>query len=394
MATFDRPAVPCSYDNFNSCGTSHAAQLPAAAELRRAFDEKDASYDGVFFVAVRTTGIFCKPSCSARPLAKNVEFYATAGEALFAGYRPCKRCRPLDAGGAHPKWAEGLLTEIAADPAARIGDGDLRRRGLAPATVRRYFLRRFGVTFGVCTVDSEGPWSDSGPASHSMVWPPTMGTTRLAVFGRRSGNFSAGRQATAERPISFVWRGSKAPSARSSPGRRRPGICLLEFTTRRMLEAQLSTLRRRFGVPLAPGDNKHLAALRSELAGYFAGMLRSFSVPIVMPGTPFQENVWNGLRQIPYGAKWSYERLAAAVGRPGAARAVGRANGLNRIAILVPCHRVVMKDGRPLRLRRRPVAESADCSTSKPPPSPVVIMPRKTMSWVEATQCRVGSCWR
>src|SRR6266566_2333132 len=107
-----------------------AVRLPPAAEMQKAFDAKDASYDGVFFVAVRTTGIFCKPSCPARPLAKNVEFYATAGDALFAGYRPCKRCRPLDAGGGHPAWADALLADIAADPAGRITDGGLRRRGL------------------------------------------------------------------------------------------------------------------------------------------------------------------------------------------------------------------------------------------------------------------------
>ena len=98
--------------------------------MERAFLDSDASYDGVFFTAVRTTGIFCRPVCPARaPLPKNVEFYATPREALLAGYRPCKRCRPLGV-EAHPSWARRLLQEVEGLAAPRITDGDLRRRGL------------------------------------------------------------------------------------------------------------------------------------------------------------------------------------------------------------------------------------------------------------------------
>jgi len=323
-------------------------RLPSAAEMQRALDAKDHSYDGVFFVAVRTTGIFCKPSCPARPLAKNVEFYATAGDALFAGYRPCKRCRPIDAGGGHPPWAESLLADIAGEPAARITDGDLRRRGLAPATVRRYFLRRFGVTFqGFCRAHRLG-----GALERLRTGEPLNGVAAGNGYDSFSGFRAAfgqffGRPPGHSRSADFVrlaW--VESPLGPLVAGATAEGVCLLEFTNRRMLEAQLRTLGRQFGLALAPGDNEHLAALRHELVAYFAGTLRSFKVPVVTPGTPFQERVWAGLRQIPYGTTWSYDQLAATVGRPGAARAVGRANGQNRVAILLPCHRVVMKDGR------------------------------------------------
>ena len=123
------------------------------------------------------------------------------------------------------------------------------------------------------------------------------------------------------------------------------GVCLLEFTDRGMLEAEFAAVRRVFNVPLVPGSNDHLARLQVELAGYFGGSVRSFTVPLVYPGSPFQRRVWEELLAVPYGERRSYEQIALAVGKPRAARAVGRANGLNRIAILIPCHRLVNKNG-------------------------------------------------
>jgi len=129
-------------------------------------------------------------------------------------------------------------------------------------------------------------------------------------------------------------------------GARGEGICLLEYTDRRKLETQVDTLQRRFDAEAVPGESPHFAQLRAELAGYFAGRLRQFSVPLVAPGTPFQERVWAELLRIPYGETRSYEELARIAGAPGAQRAVGHANGLNRIAIVIPCHRVVNKNGK------------------------------------------------
>ena len=125
------------------------------------------------------------------------------------------------------------------------------------------------------------------------------------------------------------------------------GICLLEFSDRRMLEAQLKTLARRLRRPLVPGEHLYLETLRSELDEYFAGKRKNFEVPLNAPGTPFQERVWTELLKIPFGEVRSYEQIAVRVGSPKAVRAVGRANGMNRIAIVIPCHRVVGKDGTP-----------------------------------------------
>jgi AraC family transcriptional regulator of adaptative response/methylated-DNA-[protein]-cysteine methyltransferase len=124
------------------------------------------------------------------------------------------------------------------------------------------------------------------------------------------------------------------------------GVCLLEFSDYERLASQLAMLRRHFDGPIVAAAHAHLEALRAQLDEYFAGRRCEFTVPLVYPGTPFQVRAWNALRTIPYGVTWSYERLATAVGSPGAFRAVGHANGQNRIAIVIPCHRVINKDGK------------------------------------------------
>jgi AraC family transcriptional regulator of adaptative response/methylated-DNA-[protein]-cysteine methyltransferase len=124
------------------------------------------------------------------------------------------------------------------------------------------------------------------------------------------------------------------------------GVCLLEFTDQRALEAQIASVRRRVGEAVEQASHPHLDALREQLAGYFAGARRDFDLPLVYPGTDFQVRVWNALLGIPYGETRSYEDVARAVGDLGSVRAVGTANGANRIAIVIPCHRVVNKGGR------------------------------------------------
>jgi AraC family transcriptional regulator of adaptative response/methylated-DNA-[protein]-cysteine methyltransferase len=129
-------------------------------------------------------------------------------------------------------------------------------------------------------------------------------------------------------------------------GARGDGLCLFEFSDPRRLAPQIEMVRRRFECPVVPGESPHLDRLRAELREYFAGTRRQFSVPLIAPGTPFQERVWARLLEIPYGTTISYEELAHAVGAPRGQRAVGHANGTNRLAILIPCHRVVNKSGK------------------------------------------------
>ncbi|MDA1183037.1 MAG: methylated-DNA--[protein]-cysteine S-methyltransferase [Acidobacteria bacterium] len=323
--------------------------LPTKQEMRRAFLSGDATYDGVFFTGVKTTGIFCRPSCTARkPRPENVEFFATPREAAFSGYRPCKRCRPLDTDGRPPAWVGRLLARVDADPASRIRAAELRAEGIDPARARRYFLKHFGMTF-----QAYGRAKRLADAFHQIKGGATVSDAASdGGFESESGFRSAFARAFGTSPgeahdgdtVSLDWIAS--PVGPLIAGATTAGVCLLEFTDRRMLEAQLSTLGRRLGMPLIPGRNRWLERLRVQLGEYFDGAREAFDLPLVIRGTVFQERVWNALLTIPYGETWSYRDLARCIGNPAATRAVGTANGMNRIAIVIPCHRVVNADGR------------------------------------------------
>src|ERR671918_807032 len=111
--------------------------LPAVPEMEAAYQSRDGSYDGVFYLGVRTTGIFCRPSCSARkPLPRNVGYFCSVKDAMFAGFRPCKRCRPLEVPGSHPDWVASLLGRLEREPERRIRDQDLRAAGVEPDRAR------------------------------------------------------------------------------------------------------------------------------------------------------------------------------------------------------------------------------------------------------------------
>jgi AraC family transcriptional regulator of adaptative response/methylated-DNA-[protein]-cysteine methyltransferase len=130
--------------------------LPSIKEMQQAYLHKDASYDGIFFLGVRTTGIFCRPSCPARrPLPENVNFFSSVREALFAGYRACKRCRPLDTNGRPPEWVSRVLARADAEQEQRIKDSELRDLGVDPFRVRRYFQKHYGMTFRRIAVRDE-----------------------------------------------------------------------------------------------------------------------------------------------------------------------------------------------------------------------------------------------
>jgi O-6-methylguanine DNA methyltransferase len=213
-----------------------------STEMERAFYAADPAWDGRFVAAVRTTGIFCRPSCRVRkPLPRNVEYLPDAATARDAGYRACLRCQPESA-----------------------------------------------TAVKLRTIDTP-------------IGPMLAGATADAVV-------------------------------------------LCDFAERPMIAAQLASVRRRIG-PTTEGNSPLLDRLADELTEYFAGTRREFDVPIDMPGSEFQERVWAELRRIPYGTTISYRELAQRVDAGGAYRAVGRANGSNRVPIIVPCHRVIAAGG-------------------------------------------------
>jgi AraC family transcriptional regulator of adaptative response/methylated-DNA-[protein]-cysteine methyltransferase len=324
--------------------------LPPASEMYEALVNRDAAYEGVFYLGVRTTGIFCRPSCPARkPKRENVEFFASTRAALRAGYRPCRRCTPMRAAGAEPGWIAGLIEAVEADPARRWTDADLRAAGLDPARVRRWFkrhhemtfhayqrARRLGLALGQIRNgdDIMGTAYDHGYESLSGFRDAFAG-----LFGEPPGKTrkrGVGAHVVVTRILS--------PLGPLVAGATDEGLCMLEFAEPSS-EAQVGRIRRYLGGTVTPGSNEHIAKVEGELQRYFAGELEAFTVPLLTDGTEFQERVWAALREIPYGETRSYEEIAQAIGNPKAVRAVGSANGANRIPIVIPCHRVVRADG-------------------------------------------------
>ncbi len=323
--------------------------LPDDDTLYRALVDRDSRFDGLFVAGVKTTGIFCRPTCRARkPKAGNVEFFATPRDALLHGYRPCKLCRPMGLPGEAPDWLQPLLDDVAAHPERRLTDRALRDRGLEPHRVRRWFQKHHGMTFhAYCRALRIGQafgrireGRDVGPTAFGSGYDSLSGFTES--FKKTTG-FPP--QESRNRRIVRVTR-FPTPLGPMLAGATEDGVCLLEFADRRMLETQLARLRRLLGAEILPGQSGHLSALGEQLAEYFAGTRRTFDLPLVTPGTPFQRSVWESLRSIPYGETRSYQRQAEILGRPSAVRAVARANGDNRIAIVIPCHRVVGKNGK------------------------------------------------
>jgi AraC family transcriptional regulator of adaptative response/methylated-DNA-[protein]-cysteine methyltransferase len=316
--------------------------------MEKAYQQSDQSYDGVFFLGVRTTGIFCRPSCGARkPLPKNVQYFATPREALFAGYRPCKRCEPMAAIGRPPSWVVKLLAEIEKDPDRRWTDNDIRAAGIDPVRARRFFQKNHGMTFQAYCRSRRLGKALGQIRNGSRLDDVALGygydshSGFREAFSRNFGN-PPGKARTTEQ-INVTW--IESPLGPLIAGATETTLVLLEFTERRMLDAQFTALRRHFRRPIVPGDNGILSDVRTQLGAYFAGNLKKFTVPVEYPGSEFQREVWAELMNIPYGKTLAYQELARKIGAPNAQRAVGHTNGLNRIAIIIPCHRVINKNG-------------------------------------------------
>lgn len=323
--------------------------LPPREEMLEAFLSRDSAYDGLFVTAVTTTGIFCRPTCTARkPRPENVEFFPACRDALLAGYRPCMRCRPMEPAGQAPGWVAALLADVESDPTRRWTDGDLWDRDLNPDRVRRWFQKHHGMTFHAYQRARrlglalgrirQGDEVTAAAFDHGYDSLSGFHEAFHRLFGASPREASNATVLTVTRVLTPLGPMIAAASDEA--------LYLLEFADRRMLETQIATLRRRLSCAIVPGDNAVLARTAGQLGAYFAGDVRELTVPVECPGTDFQRRVWNVLRAIPAGSTKTYGEVAREVGSSNAVRAVGRAVGDNRLAIVIPCHRVVGANGR------------------------------------------------
>jgi AraC family transcriptional regulator of adaptative response/methylated-DNA-[protein]-cysteine methyltransferase len=302
----------------------------------------------VFYVGVKTTGIFCRPTCRAKkPHAKNVEFFASTSEALHGGYRPCRLCRPMDRVPAPPAVVTQLLRAVETDPTVRLTDKDLTAMGIDPSTARRSFRAYYGLTFQAYQRARR-----MGLALHEVrAGRPVIDVQLDGGYESTSGFREAFSRVFGKPPRGartddcLLARRLDTPLGRMLALGDGQGLRLLEFVDRRGLENEIAHLRRRLRCAVVPGTNATLDAAAKQLQRYFAGEQLTFDLPLAPVGSAFQQNVWAALRRIPPGETRSYAEIATEVGRPGAQRAVGRANGSNLLSIVIPCHRVIGADG-------------------------------------------------
>lgn len=322
--------------------------LPDSDTMYKALVSKDSSFEGVFFAAIKTTGIFCRPTCHARkPKQENVEYFGNSKEALDHGYRPCKVCHPMEMQGVVPIWLKPLLDDIEDTPSIKINDQNLRDRGLDPTRVRRWFKKNHGMTFQAYlrSLRINNAFGQIRQGDQVIQSAYNNG------FDSLSGFLDSFKNSTGFTPKESKYKNVISVTRIPTPlgpmiaGATDNGICLLEFTDRRMIETQVERLRKYLKAELIPGQSPFFDSLTNEIGQYFAGKLKNFTVPLEAPGTEFQKKVWRVLQDIPYGKTRSYKDQALAINNLKAIRAVATANGDNRIAIIIPCHRVIGSDG-------------------------------------------------
>ena len=312
--------------------------LPPAETMYRALVNRDSSFEGIFFVGVRTTGIFCRPTCSAKkPARKNVDFFATSSEALESGYRPCLRCHPMDPNQRAPKLIERLRIEVERAPDGRLTDKELTGLAIDPSTARRQFKRHYGMTFqayhrarrmGLALSQvRQGGRVDEARNGSGFESESGFREAFTKIFGDPPTNAKASAPVFAERIDTPL--GAMIAAADDE------GLRLLEFFDRRATERELSVLRKRLRTNVVPGEHRYLTATRQQLADYFSGKSLEFDISLAPVGSPFQLRAWKILQSIPVGETRSYSWMAKRLGDENARRAVGRVNGTNMICIVI-----------------------------------------------------------
>jgi AraC family transcriptional regulator of adaptative response/methylated-DNA-[protein]-cysteine methyltransferase len=325
--------------------------LPFADDIMwSAVENRDASYDGKFFLGVRSTGIYCRPSCRSRqPLRRNVTFYASADAAEAAGYRPCKRCRPrLVSYSPQADQIASIRAYIEQHADERLTLEHLAAQfNLSPFHLQRSFKQVTGLT------PRQYAHSVRLAALKTQVRQQPRITDAIYAAGFQSSSraydasqalgmtLAAYRAGGAEHVIAYDIQPTDIGLLLVAATQR--GLCAVRIGDDE--QSLIDALEAEF--PNAQ-VNRQPAPVRQAMAAiteYLGGSPRPVEVPLDVQATAFQSRVWAALRAIPYGERRTYAQIAEAINQPGAARAVGNACASNPVALVIPCHRVVKGGG-------------------------------------------------
>jgi AraC family transcriptional regulator of adaptative response/methylated-DNA-[protein]-cysteine methyltransferase len=318
----------------------------------QALEARDARFDGVFFYGVRSTGVYCKPSCpSRRPGRRKVEFFHAREEAESAGFRACLRCKPRDAAAPDPR-AE-LVLHVCRRVEEREGDAPSLEElgaelGVSPSRLQRTFKSLTGIT----------------PRQYAAALRVKLFKSRVkeggdvtaAMYDAGYGSSSRLYEKAAERlgmtPATYRRKGkgmnidyaiADSPLGRLLVAATERGVCSVQLgDADEELEA---ALRAEYPAANVARDETRLGDAVEGLLSHLEGSQPDLRLPLDLQATAFQLRVWEELRRIPYGSTRSYAEVAEAIGQPTAARAVARACATNPVALVTPCHRVVRAGG-------------------------------------------------
>lgn len=312
-------------------------------EAWTAVQARDRACDGRFVTGVLSTGIYCRPSCAARhPRRENVRFFADGAAARAAGLRPCLRCLPddvarderavLDAIAAIKAGEATGLAELAARSAYSPSHFQrifVAHTGLSPAAYARVLRQeRLGEALAGAERVTDAIY-DAGFSGPSRFYSAAKGRLGMTASAWRDG----GRGVTIHWAVMPTSLGPMLVAATET------GVCRLSFNE------DETALQMRFPHAALVQGGEAFEALLGDVVAAVETPGDHSHIPIDVKGTAFQEAVWQALRRIPPGETRSYAQIAAEVGKPGAVRAAGSANGANNVAVLIPCHRVIRSDG-------------------------------------------------
>lgn len=312
---------------------------------------RDAQADGRFFYSVKTTGVYCRPSCAARPARpENVAFHASAADAEAAGFRPCKRCKPDAPALAqrHAQMVAGLCRHIEAAEQPPTLDELAQRAGFSPHHLHRVFKQATGLTpRAYAAAHRAGRMRDAldtSPSVTAAIYDAGYGSQGRfyeqadQVLGMTPGDWRAGG---ANATIRFAVGQSTLGAILVAQSDR--GICAISLGDDP--DALVRELQDRFPRAQFIGADRGFERLVAQVVGLVESPGRGLDLPLDLRGTAFQQRVWQALRQIPPGRTVSYAEIAERIGAPTASRAVAQACGANTLAVAIPCHRVVRRDG-------------------------------------------------
>jgi len=313
---------------------------------------RDRAKDGAFVTAVLTTGIYCRPSCPARhPKRENVRFYPGPAQAERAGYRACLRCKPKELGAADPQAAmiDKVRQHLEANTDERVTLADLAKIArMSPYHLQRTFKRRTGL--------SPRQYAEALRLGRLKSHLKRKESVTMALYEAGYGSSSRLYERSSERlgMTPGAYRdGGQGATIRFAVARTDIGNVLVAATDRGICSVRIAepkqvmakALAKEFPAAHVQRDEGALSRWVRAIAQHVAGEAPSLDVPVDVRATAFQCRVWEALRAIPYGETRTYREVAKSIGKPKAARAVGRACATNPVALVIPCHRVVREGG-------------------------------------------------